>query len=80
MFDCVQSDLPEIYWRCTLNDIKVKLRLYLGKHQALIVQEYQTFALLLTQAFGGGGKKNDHNTIRPQSKGELEAAFGSVFS
>lgn len=76
MFDSVPSDLDEIYWRCTLKDIRVKLRLYLGHQQALIVQYFQSMSIIVSQAFGG--KKKD-KPAEPKSKDELELAFRSVF-
>lgn len=77
MFDSVPSELDQIYWRFTLNDIKVKLRLHLGHQQALVIQEYQTIAMIVGQAFGG--KKNKSNVVKPETAEELNAAFGSVF-
>lgn len=76
MFDSVPSDLDEIYWRCTLKDIRVKLRLYLGHQQALIVQNFQSMATIVAQAFGN--KKKD-KPAEPKNKAELELAFRSVF-
>lgn len=77
VFDSIPSDLDQIYWRCTLNDIKVKLRLYLSSRQAAFVQDYQTIALIVGQAFGS--KKNKVDAVKPQTAEELKAAFGSVF-
>ncbi len=77
MFDSVPSDIDEIYWRCSLKDIRVKLRLYLGHQQALIVQNFQSLATIVSQAFGG--KKKNDDVVVPQSKDELEIAFRSVF-
>ena len=75
MFDSIPSDLDQIYWRCTLNDIKVKLRLYLGSRQASFYQDFQTIAMIVSQAFGG--KKKD--VAKPQTVDELKSAFGSIF-
>ena len=77
MFNSVPSELDQIYWRFTLNDIKMKLRLHMGHHQALIVQEFQTIASIVGQAFGG--KSNKAKVVQPSSAEELQAAFGSVF-
>jgi len=76
IFDSVPSELSQIYWRYTLNDIKVKLRLYVGHTQASIVQDFQTMAIIVSQAFGGGKKKE---VYEPKTKADLELAFGSVF-
>jgi len=78
VFSVVPSETTEIYWRYTLKDIRVKLRLFMGNQQALIVQQFQTMATIVSQAFGSGKNKSD--TIKPQTKEELTAAFGSVFS
>ena len=78
VFDTIPSELNQIYWRCTLNDIRVKLRLYIGHEQSLIFQQYQTMALILSQAFGGEKKNKD--VVKPATKDELEMAFRSVFS
>jgi len=48
----------------------------LGREQALISQNFQTMAILVSQAFGG--KKKDKAVV-PQTKEELEASFRSVF-
>jgi len=78
VFATIPSELDEIYWRCTVKDIKVKMRLYLGRHQALIVQDFQNLATIVSQAFGGK-KSSADNAVKPQSADELKAAFGSVF-
>jgi hypothetical protein len=78
VFDAIPSELPQIYWRCSLNDIRVKLRLYIGYEQSQVFQQFQTMALLLSQAFGG--KKKDKEVAQPKTKDELELAFRSVFS
>lgn len=80
MFDCVPSNLPELYWKYTRNDFKVKLRLYLGCSQARIVQDYQSLAKVVSEAFGGSTQsKVDENTLVPKTKEEMQAAFKGVF-
>lgn len=56
------------------------MRLHLGRQQALIVQDFQTIALIVSQAFGSKkkGRSRPENVIKPTSKEELEAAFKSV--
>lgn len=76
VFDSVPSEADEIYWRYTLKDIRVKLRLFLGKHQALIVQDFQTLSTIVSQAFGG---KKKSNVQEPKTKEEFDLAFRSVF-
>lgn len=77
MFDCLPSDIQQVYWKSTLNDLKVKLRLYLGNKQAEIVQNFQTLSTVVSLAFGKGKKKE--KTEMPQTKEQMEAAFNSVF-
>lgn len=79
MFDCVPSSLPEVYWRFTRNDLKVKLRLFLGERQARILQDYQNLALVASQALGGS-KKGDTDSEIPKTKEQIQAAFRSVFT
>lgn len=77
MFDCLPSEVREVYWKCTLNDLKVKLRLYLGEKQASIVQDFQTLAKIVSEAFGSG--KKDEKVEVPQTEAQMKAAFNSVF-
>lgn len=81
MFDCVPSNLPELYWKYTLNDFKVKLRLHLSCRQAEIVQEYQTLSLIVSGAFGGTSKSNEpsDDVKVPQTENEMIAAFNNMF-
>lgn len=86
MFDCVPSDIQEVYWKYTQNDIKVKLRLHLANEQAHITQDFQTIALIVSQAFGdgkkskgtkGGGRQSD--AFEPTTAEEMRTAFKNVF-
>lgn len=81
MFDCPPSNLPEVYWKFTRNDLKVKLRLYLGERQAQILQNYQSLGLVVSQALGGSKGKQDkfHTDAEvPRTKEEMLQAFKSV--
>lgn len=73
-FDEVPSRAMELVWKYSATDLKVKVRVKLGSKQAEILQNYQTLALIISQAFGGT-KKSDNV---PKSKQELEAALNSV--
>jgi hypothetical protein len=48
----------------------------MGHQQALIIQNFQTLATIVSQAFGG---KKENKPTMPQTKEELEASFRSVF-
>lgn len=76
VFDTVPSELNTIYWRNTLKDIRVRLRLHMGQQQALIIQNFQTLATIVSQAFGA---KKEKKAVEPQTQAELEASFRSVF-
>ena len=54
----------------------MKLRLYAGYRQALIVQDFQVLATVVSQAFGGSKKQE---VFEPKNREELELAFGRVF-
>lgn len=83
VFDLVPSQLPRMYWQYSLNDIKVKLKLYLGRQQALIMQQYDTLALLINQAFGSSsssGKPGNPPTERTVGTfDEMKTAIASIF-
>ncbi len=49
----------------------------MGREQALIIQNFQTLATIVSQAFGE--KKKKDQVVVPQTKEELEASFRSVF-
>jgi hypothetical protein len=73
-----------LYWQYSLADIRVKLKLHLGQQQALIMQQYDTMALLLNQAFGNGGgaQTSKSPTTTERSAGtldEMKAAFAGIF-
>jgi len=82
-FDCLPSNLQEVYWSFTLEDLKVKLRLYVGERQASILQEFQSLSLVAAQAVGGnskGSKSNsNHDVVVPKTAQEMQGAFMSVF-
>lgn len=79
VFQLVPSQLNRLYWRITYNDIQVGTRLYLGHHQSKIVQEYETFAILLSQAFGGG-KEDDKDVNIVNTKDQALASFKEMFA
>lgn len=86
VFDCVPSDIKQVYWKFTLNDLRVKMRLYLGEKQAGIVQNYQSLSLVVSQAMGGKSKSSasranpsNEEALVPQTKNELLASFKGVF-
>ena len=81
VFDVVPSELRKLYWKYTLNDIKVRLKLYLGREQALILQSYDTMALLINQAFGGTSTK-EASPPKEQAAGtlaEMTKSFAGMF-
>lgn len=49
----------------------------MGREQALIIQNFQSMATIVSQAFGG--KKDSNKPVEPKTKEELEASFRSVF-
>jgi hypothetical protein len=65
-----------VFWDVTLNDIKVKVKLYIGQQQAQIVQQFQTLEKVVSLAFGPGEKEKPKEV---QSKDELKTKFSAVF-
>lgn len=64
----------ELIWKYSLFDIKTAASIRLGSEQASYLQNYQTLALIISQAFGGS-KKSDNV---PKTKQQLESALHSV--
>lgn len=56
VFDCVPSNQREVFWKYTLNDIRVRLKLYLGEKQSEALQTYESLVLVAGQLFGDGKK------------------------
>jgi hypothetical protein len=58
----------------------VAIRLHLGRQQALIVQDFDTMATLLSQAFGDGKKKSKGAKKNvAKSKAEMQQAMKGMF-
>lgn len=73
----------DLFWRVTYDDIKIKVRLYLNHQQALIAQQFQTFAKVASLALGPGPgskegtKKSETPPVKqPQSFEELAGMMG----
>jgi hypothetical protein len=80
-FDTIPSDITRVFWKVTRNDIRVKVRLYLGERYARIIQDYQSYSLATSYIFGGKSKKrssvNDEDI--PKTAAQAKMAFKSVF-
>lgn len=77
------SNRREVFWKYTLKDIKVQLKLYLGEKQSEAIQTYESLILVAGQIFGDGKKgksrpqKGDRDTA--QTKGEIAAKMKEIF-
>ena len=61
VFDTVPSKLwSELFWQITYDDIRTKIRIYVGQKQSHYLQEFQIFTKVVSMAFGG--EKNKTNT------------------
>jgi hypothetical protein len=60
-------------WEYSLDDMRVRIRLKIGEQQAKVHQDYQTLALIVSEAFGG--KKSD----TPQTATDAIANFQALF-
>lgn len=83
MFDCAPSNRREVFWKYTLNDIKVRLKLYLGEKQSEALQTYESLVLVASQLFGDSKKKpkaknsDSHETV--STKAGIEAKMKEIF-
>lgn len=72
----------DLFWKISYSDIRVKIRVFLGHQQALIVQNFETLAEIVSSAFGEGETERE-KTIRtaqkPQNLAELQLAVNKVF-
>lgn len=57
----------------------MKVKNFLGHRQALILQEFQTLAEIMSMAFGDGSSKQEKKAPVPQNSEELTRMFGAVF-
>lgn len=60
-------------WEYSLDDMRVRIRLKIGEQQAKVHQDYQTLALIVSEAFGG--KKSE----TPQTATDAIANFHALF-
>lgn len=67
------SELDLLYSRVSYRDLKTKIRLRAEEKYADTMQAYETLAIVVSKALGGG-KKEDHGPA-PGSVDELEAAL-----
>lgn len=79
VYQTAPSVVSEVYWKYTLNDIRVAIRLHLGRQQALIVQDFDTMATLLSQAFGGKKSKKGGAKKVAKSKADMQQAMKGMF-
>lgn len=56
----------------------MRTRLKLGSKQADVVQNFQSLAMVVSQALGGGGETKKL-APEPKTKAEMVASFHSVF-
>lgn len=63
-----------------MNDIKVKLRLYLGEKHSEAVQTYESLALIAGEIFGGKkNKPSGGNKKVAQTEAEIMAGMQEIF-
>lgn len=56
------------------------LRLRVGEAQTHHLQQYNTLATIVSQAFGGGSKASKPEIVEPKTAAEAHAIFNSLFS
>jgi len=68
-YGCSKSELREVYWRDTFEDIQLKLRFKVGEKQVEGSQMYEAIANVASQIFG-----NSEAETSSSSKGSLSQA------
>lgn len=69
-----------MFWKYTLNDIRVKLRLYLGEKQSEAVQNYESLALIASEIFGGKKGTTPKGGLKvAQTEAEIMAGMKDIF-
>lgn len=80
VFDEVPSNLSEVYWKYTLVDIKMKLKLYLGQQQSIAVQYYESLMLVAGQIFGDSKSSPPPASKKvAKTKSEIQTGFAEIF-
>lgn len=69
------SDLNQVFWSHTREDIRTVLRLKVAAEQTRITQDFQTLSTVLSYALGGKKSKGKP----PSSLAEAEAQLMSLF-
>tara|TARA_R110002074_G_scaffold399908_1_gene594104 strand:+ start:661 stop:939 length:279 start_codon:yes stop_codon:yes gene_type:complete len=82
VFKTTPSNLSEVFWQYTLEDIKMSLRLYLGERQSEAVQYYESLLLVAGKLFGSedkGSRAPPENTKVASTKAEIMAGMTEIF-
>lgn len=74
------SELDDLYARVSYRDLKTKIRLRVEEKSADVMQAYETLAIVVSKALGGGKSSSDAPAgPAPKTAAELEAALAKAF-
>lgn len=74
-FGCLDSQVDDLIWDVTEDDLRIKVKLKYGFEIAKSTQEFQILATVVSSALGGKPKKAEP----PKNFKEAEIRFASVF-
>jgi hypothetical protein len=78
-FGLVPSELDDLFERVSYRDLKTKIRLRAEEKTADTMQAFETLAIVVSKALGGGDKDSVENAApAPQTADELERAMARV--
>lgn len=76
-FEVTPTQLPEILWSHTLEEIQTYSRLKLSWFQAQAFQQHQVMRIIMEQAFGSS--KNSATEGVPKTKDEAKMQLAGLF-
>lgn len=76
------SQLVELYWSITYEDIRFKIKTKISERMADFTQHYENLGSVVSQMFGGGDDSPSSNTTKAkpvQTWQEAQLAAAAVF-
>ncbi|WP_152613160.1 hypothetical protein [Inquilinus limosus] len=71
---CKPSSISEVYWSHSLRDLRTLTKITYGFHAAQVVQQYETFASVVSAALGGKKKKTEAPQYNSVQEAQLALA------
>lgn len=79
------SEVREIYWQNTLEDLNQKIEFKVAEKQIDAIQQYEATAMVVSQAFGGSKKDNGKSglvsaPVKPENQAHTSAEAFAIFA